>query len=119
MGDGGPVDPAPPLVLDASAVINLLASGRATEVLTALGGTVVVVRRCFDREVLYAGETEGFPGGRGSDLVDSGLLAMAELSAGASQTFLALFGAPIPDALGVRRHDKLPPCRHEELTPFE
>jgi hypothetical protein len=28
-----------------------------------------------------------------------------------------------PDLAGydrlVRRHDKLPPCRHEELTPFE
>ncbi|HWX51540.1 MAG TPA: hypothetical protein VNZ61_26140 [Roseomonas sp.] len=85
------------LVLDASAALNLLGSGRPGDVLRVLGHDAVIVEEA-------AGEVERDPfGGPGAAaiaaLAGTGLLRIAPLSSTAYERFTDLVAAPSPDGL--------------------
>jgi predicted nucleic acid-binding protein len=88
------------LVLDTSAVINLLACGAAVRVLTSCGAQCVVASDVID-EVKYHPIEGRNAKEEVSDLITIGLLRVDELSDAQYQVYVDLRGAPKPDALGV------------------
>jgi predicted nucleic acid-binding protein len=89
----------PIIVLDSSAVINILACGQPARFLSSLGCSVVVPRQVINeicREpVQHTDNRDSFP-----ELLQSGLLLPHDLANGHYLEFLNLVGAAAPDGLG-------------------
>lgn len=89
----------PTIVLDSSAVINILACGQPARFLTALGCSVVIPRQVVDeisREpVQHSDNGDSFP-----SLLQAGLLLTHDLVDEHYLSFLDLVGAAAPHSLG-------------------
>ena len=87
------------LVLDASVLINVGATGFAREILEALVEHAVVVGPAHDEvrgDPRSGARTSNFLG----ELVEEGILTRVELSGEQAELFVDLAGAPAPDDLG-------------------
>jgi len=91
-------DEATAFVLDASVLINLLGSGAAERLLTALPGPVMVADLTF-REVLRDPSGRIPPAGIRQTLAETGLVEVRSLDDTQALLYLELASAPDPDRL--------------------
>lgn len=93
------VEQSPPLVLDASVIINLLATGHADTILQALPG-----RPCVTENVVVeikGGAENGRPESKKLfDLIESGNLEVVELDEQALESFIGIVSGSSSDSLG-------------------
>jgi predicted nucleic acid-binding protein len=94
----GLTDPLPGLVADASAVINLIASGAAREIVESLPTRLRVVSAVSSE--LAAGKLRGWNSSeRLSTLVESGIVEIVELGDSSQECFESLVIGPAVDTL--------------------
>jgi len=92
------VDGAEPLILDASSALNLLGSGRAADILRALGRGAVMLEEAA--EEVHRDPLGGGPGAAAiGALAGAGLLRVAPLSPAGYAVFVGLVAAAPPDGL--------------------
>jgi len=93
------VEQSPPIVLDASVIINLLATGHADTILQALPG-----RSCVTENVVMeikVGAENGRPESKKLfDLIERGSLEAVELNEQALESFIGIVSGSASDSLG-------------------